>query len=526
MAWTRRWRRYWRGEWRIDWRGQSFDAQHGGTTTDGAATFALDLEQGYTVRFDWRTGIIPTASGIEQRSARNNRAREFYSGEAWLIGTAPMDVRTTLAKFAARAEPFLLALPHEELLITDDSSGVVVPVAADELALTDWARAGQRVVVYREDDDGALDFVDDVIQSVGAASITLGVDPGDRGLEGGRIAPARAIYLDPEQDFARFEHPEEAWQIKARAIDFDYARTLASLAIGPLTTAAGLDSASVVEKVPGSSPTLTVTFGAIVGAELSESAGAVTVYVRTLSPATTVEQFFAALSTSTIMAPAGTWGTGALTAGDLFGPSQLTGGQAQGVVGAGASLTMYDGKPVWDWPIRVSGSVTDSIHALSEIVDTGGKPYGIGFADAADWGRAIALRSAERYDWQWFKLFMTQARGAQRTWWLPTHRNDLPFVSKATNVVTVTGDLNVWYPTQREHIQIEETSGTVTRAKITSAVDNGNGTWTLTIGTTLASSSVRRVSWLERCRFERDEIDVRFTAHGFELATMARVVQA
>jgi hypothetical protein len=527
VTWSKKWRRNWRLDNRHNWRGPEFEAEFGGTTTGGVATFVLALEN-LQVQFKWITDVIPAASGLEQRRARNNRAKETYSGQAWLLGDLPRNVRTTLAKYAARGETFLLALPHEELLLSDDADGTVLPIDAAELALTDWTRVGQRVVVYAENEDGEIESIDAVIQAVGADTITLDIDPGELGAYGARIAPARAIHFEPTQDFGRIETADEEWSIKAHAVDFDYALALASLDLGPLTNAAALANASVTERYPGACSSFEMSNTGLDGLGHLDETGEDVLFefVSAGFLITTVDDLYNALSTSTRLAPTGTWGTGEnLTAGDVM-DEELAGGATQTEVGVGATLTEYDGKPVWERPIRLAGTATETMHALTKIIDFGGKPYAKGFADMADWGRPVGMLSADRYDWQWFKRFMTEVAGSAKTWWLPSWRDDLPFVSKAANTITVEGDVDVWFPAQRQHVEIEETDGTRTRAEITEAVDNGDGTWTLTIGTTLASSSVRRVSWLELCRFERDQIDVSFGQHGFSFSTLARVVQA
>jgi hypothetical protein len=200
-------------------------------------------------------------------------------------------------------------------------------------------------------------------------------------------------------------------------------------------------------------------------------------------------------------------------------------GRVRRPIGTGAAVTTYAGRPLWDRKLENNSTITDSIHALTEIIDHGGTPYALGWADMADWGRAIAITGKGLDDWQWLKLFIATVKGRQKSFFLSTYRNDLPFVSKASGTVTVTGNVGVWWPLQRRHVEVRETSGTVTRAEVTAAVDNGDGTWTLTIGTTIATSSVTMVSWIEVCRFTSDEFAVAFDKNGFALKTVATVVQ-
>ena len=118
---------------------------------------------------------------------------------------------------------------------------------------------------------------------------------------------------------------------------------------------------------------------------------------------------------------------------------------------------------------------------------------------------------------------------SQRAFWLSTWRDDFTFVSKATNTVTVSttdgSDFFGWWPDQRQYLQIVQADGTITRCKVTAAVDNGNGTATLTVGVTLTSSAVTLVSWLELCRFESDDFSISWSGEGFQIEARARVVQ-
>lgn len=514
--------------WTLSWLGEDEDTTTiPGSGPEGVAIAALSLENGYTVTHRWVTDVIKTRSGKEQRISRNDRPRESYGGAAILLGRAITDLRDRLARIAAGGEPILLGLQHEEMFLRADAVGTTVYVYAEALALADCTNAGQRVQVIREDEDGTLESVEGVIQSATADSITLDVEPGELGAYGGRIMPMVPILLEPQQDFERIAEVEaEIWKLSGRSIVTDFAMTLPFLDLGPLTDSAGLAAAVVTARSGGLAPALSFVNAFDNGAGYINETSDGQVFVHFESGVTTIQNLIDVLATSTFVVMSGATDPSAtMLAGDAFADQTLSGGALQGPVGSGVSLVEHDGSPVWDFPIIANGTVTDSIHALTEILDYGGAPYALGLADVADWGRGVAVQSEHREDWQWLKLFMATVKGRQKAFWLPTYRDDLPFVSKAANVITVEGDVAAWYPAQRQHVQVEETSDIITRAEITAAVDNGDGTWTLTIGTTLATSSVRRVSWLERCRFESDEFTFSFNAQGFSFGAIARVVQ-
>ena len=535
--------RYWGGHFpdvqriagRVYWDGHFPDggvdpAPFGGYGPPGVATLVLDMDGSFTVRHQWRTFIRPYNLGGEQRLSRNDAPKQFYKGSAILTGNAPREQRARLARYAAIGSTFSLGLPHEELTLVADSSSSTVFVGST--ALVDWAKPGQRALIVGVDDSS----LPVIVQDKTSTTILLNVTPGTTGKAGGRIMPTMPIMLDPQQGDERYPVNAEVWQLSARAAIFDFAPTLASLPLAPITASSALDNVVLRSRVFGLSGNfVTVTFvedaGAPAAGDLAEIGGVVTLTFR--GGVTTLDQINALFNTSSWVKMTGTW-TGSATlasgTGDEFSAQPLTGGVDTGDMGTGATLTTYDGRPVWDRAIQVDETGPDSIHALTEILDAGGVPYSIGSRDQPEWGRHVMLRRDDHAEWQWFKLFTKTVRGRQRAWWLPTHRDDFTFVSKSTNTITVSttdgSDFFAWWPTQRDRIQIEQTDGTITRAKITAGVDNHDGTLTMTIGVTISATAVSRVCWLELCRFESDDFDVTFAGPSFAMQTLGRVVRA
>ncbi len=513
------WHHDWHGEWHHDWHGMGatdfFDA-YGDAPVE---VFALELENGYTVTYSWATGIVKTRSGIEQRSARNDIAKQGSDGPAIMLGNLPRHVRAQMAKFAAQGAMFGFALHHEALALRAVPSGTIVPVFSSAMLFCDWAAVGQRVVVI----DSEGDSTEGVIQSFDADTITLDVSPI---ADGNVIMPVLPMLLEPQQAFPRFPVEAEAWSLKARAAVLDFAPVLAKLDLGASTVSAGFDGSFVTAREFGLIGNtrkfyMTSDAGAPNAGYLTENATTGEFGFTFKPTVTTISDLATALNSSALGKLTGTWtGASTIAAGDAFSPTLLSGAADAGLVGQGVSLTIYETHPVWDRELELDGeTLEDGVHGMTAVIDHGGKPYALGTADQPDWYRTTAIVDGDHEDWQWFKLFMSTVRGRQRSWWLPTWRHDLTFVSKSTNTITVStadsSDIFTWWPAQREHIQIKETSGTITRAKITAVVDNGNGTATLTIGTTLATSSVAFVSWLELCRFESDEFTIKFDRNGF-----------
>lgn len=512
------WHHNWHGGWPHNWHGIVAAATLPPTGPATVGTFSLDLENGYEVVFAFETDIIKARSGIEQRISKLDSPKESYKGSCILFGTAPAELRATFARNAAKGLPFALGLPHEEMSFRLPSVGAVVYV--HDTTKSDWMSPGQAALVKR---DGVS--VDVVIQSTTSNSITLDVDPGTLGLMGGVIMPRRAILLEPEQAFPRYPTEAERWEIDARATTFGFARALDTLALGPITVSAALDNVTVTARIPGTTTYFELENGGAVGAgELAEAFGVVT--FRFQPGVTTLANMASALAGSAFCALTGSYnGADTIAAGDAFASTVLAGGTTSSPQGTGATLTTYLTRPVWDVDLENDGTVNDSIHAMTEIIDYGAIPYAIGTADHADWGRSMGYSGTHGPQYQWFKLFLATVKGRQKAFWLSTRRDDLPFVSKAAGTVTVDADVAAWWPAQRQHVEIKETSGTVTRAQVTAAVNNGDGTWTLTIGTTLGTSDVERVSWLELARFTSDQFVVAFTEFGHECQMVATGVQ-
>lgn len=500
----------------------------------GSATFALDLESDFTVRHTWVTDIIKRYSGTEQRIAVNDAPKQTYDGTCVLQNSDPRKIRGYLARYIAAGSQFLLGLPYEELTLVADASGTTVYVNNTALLLCDWAKIGQRVIVM--DPDGVS--TNAVIQSAGDApgEITLDISPGDLGRQYSRIMPGVPVFLDAKQGFIRHPLNAEQWKINARAALFDFAPTLARLALGPITASASLENVYFVSRVFGlRGNTIMVNFyedsSYPAGGSFVESEYEVQILYQ--GGATTIGDIAALLETSSYIKLTGSYTPSDILPagiGDRIDNVYLTGGEASGSIGTGATLTEYADRPVWDAPIQVDGTGTDSLQALTELIDMDGVPYVIGSADYPDWGRHMMLRSGSRAVWQWFKLFVATVRGRQRAFWLPSWRHDFTFISKDTNSIVVSteddSDFLAWWPAQRDQLQVIEADGTVTYTQITDAVDNGDGTATFTIDTTLASSEVLMISWLELCRFENDDFTISWKSHVFTYTDTARVVRA
>jgi hypothetical protein len=508
---------------------------------DGVATFVLDLEGELTVSYEWVTDVFKSYDGREKRSQILDRPRRTFVGGAYLLGMDSPAMRARLTRFASAGSVFLLAMPFEGVTLQQDSTSTSVFVP--DTAVLDWANAGQRVV------SRALDgsYVQAVIQSVPSATeIVLDVAPGAAGKRNATLMPLVAVLFDAQQGFIRHPNPSgvERWNITAKAMLFGFQKSpvRAELDIEQTYPIAGnfvgVIAQARVAGAAGNSIRIEIDDESLSGVDFSEDGNDITIHHE---PGTsTIEEIVQMINANaTLIRLVGSYNGGFVTGGDDEIPMTNLAGGSDGSYqsdGLGATITTHTGvdtisRPVWDRFIRIESTGGDSMQAMNDIVDLGGLPASFGQARVPDWGRHVGIKSLIGSEFQWFKKFMATVGGRRRAFYLPTWRADLTFVSKSTNTITIEGPSDedggffTWYPYLRSSIQIVQLDGTITRAAITAAVDNNDGTITLTIGTTISSSEVLLVSWLELCRFENDTFDVVFAGHEFTMETIARAVQ-
>lgn len=183
-------------------------------------------------------------------------------------------------------------------------------------------------------------------------------------------------------------------------------------------------------------------------------------------------------------------------------------------LGTGASLTTFDSLPVVDR--RLIGTQHDErFQAESETIDYGGA-YEVRWSKTrADVNRSVALFVANAADRQWVKQLGVTLRGRQGLFLLPTWQDDILIHTQpspgATTLLTDSPDYVTYYFASLAHrrLFLRHADGSIEYAKVTNAVDNGNGTATLTLASGLSGTAIAHASLLEQCRLNTDEI--RFT---------------
>ncbi len=497
-------------------------------TPKGVATFALRLEAGTRVTYQWHTDVFKAYDGKEFRAALLDDPRESYEGSALLGGEFALATRGAIAQHAANGAIFSLGLPYEETTV-DEVDGVLVYLGTPTADL-DWAVVGQRVLIHRGASDDT-DVAEGVIQAVDSDFITLDAEPDDEAaVPGATIMPLVPVLLEPEQGFARYRSGCERWNLRARAALFGFP---ASAVPGELTIEIGtLAGVTFRAATPGISVGLELEVGGAIEIELAMTPGDDGDFNLSVTTPTgcTLNELQVALSGLIWMI--GSFDPDAvLNSSDEFSLTPLTGQDDGGPseMGRGATVTEIFDRPLWDPGLENPGTMTDSVHSLTDIVDLGGVLTGVVEADVPDWGRHIAHTGSLGDDWQWFKAFLDAIKGRWKSFYLPTGRADLEPTDDATSstltISGTTGAYDLW--AARGYSVLEVKQGDELRyVRVTAAaVDNDDIVLTVE-GDALDAAAVDRISWCELVHLESDEVEVTWIdPTTFAVALTARVVQ-
>lgn len=200
-----------------------------------------------------------------------------------------------------------------------------------------------------------------------------------------------------------------------------------------------------------------------------------------------------------------------------------------GTMGSGATVTEYDGMPVWTWGIEVDSIVSQPLESGTTLINNGLKVGALATMAASDWIRDLKVTSTRRSDWQWLKAFLSTVRGRLRAFLLPTGRPDLvPIGDASSGVLTIDStDANYvtdWWPSlAHRRIRIVLTTG-VAHMRTISSASGTTPTQSLVLSSPLAGA-IDHVEFLETARLEKDEVAVRWDSPVFSSQFQARVVQ-
>lgn len=187
------------------------------------------------------------------------------------------------------------------------------------------------------------------------------------------------------------------------------------------------------------------------------------------------------------------------------------------VVGNGASLTTFDSLNVFNRPLSINGTAQEGNIGAVELVEALGVWSATEHRGYSDVIRDHQVYLGTQAEKQWIKKFYDTVRGRQVMFLAPTWRPDLlpsaqPNGTTSFVVNSASGYVANWFPSlAHRRLQINFSDGSFTYRKVNSCVDNGNGTQTLTLATSLSNpafTTTISASFLEQVRFRDDELNM------------------
>lgn len=415
-------------------------------------------ENGASLEYIFNVVVDKDLSGRERRLSYDDLPAEKYTCQAQIRDNDVRMLRSLLQRAAAGGAMFQLGLPHEEVSIIADASGTYVYTT--DTTIVDWTVPGQRVLIVAP---GGDEHTKGIIQAVDSGTLAIYVEPGNASVEdiaryGGRVMPTVPVFFDTQLSFVRSpnirptsdEDDSTEYLVAQEVFRVTATNALVGFLVGgkysilelkpPIANSGHLLGLTFISSTPGADRNgITVQFeaavlGVGVNLTLTEDLIGLQVLVRFRAGVATVQNLIDAAATATLVqldAPDSVDRTLTIQAfSDEFIPTPMTGGadNGPGTVGVGASVTIFDGAPVYDRGLVLDqgGTVVDSIQALTHLVELDGSiPHQASDTIIPDWARGATFESEEKLEQQWFKAFWAYARGPQCVFWLPTWRPDL-----------------------------------------------------------------------------------------------------
>lgn len=201
-------------------------------------------------------------------------------------------------------------------------------------------------------------------------------------------------------------------------------------------------------------------------------------------------------------------------------------------------LTMYNSRPVLDKVPEYIGSNEVFAQTISRT-DYGGKvriTSGEGSSHSTISRRYIYTSAQDR---QWWKLFLSTAKGQQQSFYTSTYRQDMtldtqPAQGASTMVVDDASNPAGGWEALAGHQDLALTTadGTIQYVAINSAgtVDNGNGTHTVAFTPALTNtplgSTIQKISFFELVRLASDDIVIDYMPLNKTISMSTRAVKA
>ena len=193
----------------------------------------------------------------------------------------------------------------------------------------------------------------------------------------------------------------------------------------------------------------------------------------------------------------------------------------------GTPMPVLGGLPILDEPQIARGDADEAIRYRSEVMDHGavrvlypGQPH-------PDVGGQRSFRINGRFEMQQWKLFLDTVKGRQGTFFVPSHRPDLVYVSSTpgypSSGLTITDDgdyVGTRYPSlAMRSLMLRYPDGSSVPCSVSSATDNGDGTQLLVLSAYLPAGPPTRIELMPLTRLASDTVEIEHH-HSYSLISM------
>ena len=186
--------------------------------------------------------------------------------------------------------------------------------------------------------------------------------------------------------------------------------------------------------------------------------------------------------------------------------------------GAGGAVPAFNSLPLLDESPSDTGPAVDAFRLEREEIDFGAKRRVFASQVAPEFGGPRTFRIGSTTQRQFWKAFLDTVRGRQGAFYWPSYRPDLelsaqPSQGASSLLITDSGDYVAtrWPVAAMRSIMVRSADGVGQPFLVTNAVDNGNGTQTLTLGSSLTNtvlgSTVNRIELMPTARLGSDLVE-------------------
>ncbi len=187
--------------------------------------------------------------------------------------------------------------------------------------------------------------------------------------------------------------------------------------------------------------------------------------------------------------------------------------------GTGGTVPTFNSLPILDECPIFEGPSGDQFDQRLEVLDYGSVRQRFTGQAAPEVSGARTFRSADAATWAFWKAFLDTVKGRQGAFYWPSYRPDLVVATQpaqGASTLTINDDADyvaTRFPIQAmRSIMVRSADGGAQPFLVTLAVDNGNGTQTLTLNAALTNtalgSTVNQIELMPTARLASDTVEI------------------